>query len=243
MVWKLILLLIIIPFMYSCGFTSEPAGKDLVVCITFDDNYPSVYENAVPIMNQYGYRATMFVNSGLIGNPYYMSWEQLSELKDQYGWEIGGHTLNHDNLAQLTYEQAENVIKADFDSLTTHGFNPVSFATSFGICPSEYYPIISRFYRNLRTCFDNPMYNPIDRSFLGCFSVTVNLSPQDVENRISQAVIENENLVILLFHRVSPGLTNISNYEPDRFAEVMERLNNLDVKVLPLNEALNYLEK
>jgi peptidoglycan/xylan/chitin deacetylase (PgdA/CDA1 family) len=239
---KLMLLLLLFSFLFSCRLTTHPVKKELVVVFTFDDNYPSVLQNAVPIMNQYGYRGTMFVNSGNVGNPLYMSWQQLSVLYNQHGWEIGGHTLHHDNLCILTPEEADYVIRADYDSLNAHGFAPVSFATSFGICPTEYYPIILQYYRNLRTCMDNVMYCPIDRTFLGCYPAVISLSPQDVENRVLQAASDNENLVILLFHRISPGMPNVSNYEPEDFADVVLRMHNLGVKVLPLNEALDYLD-
>jgi len=239
---KLLIFTLLVGFLFSCQLTTKEQKSELVVCITFDDNYPSVIDNALPIMNQYNFRATSFVNSGLITNPFYNSWQNLALLKNQYGWEIGGHSLNHDNLALLSPEAVERVIKADYDSLNAHGFNPVSFATPFGICPYEYYPIIRKYYRNLRTIFDNPLRNPIDRFSVGCFNVTIDNSPQDVQNRINQAKLDNENLVVLLFHNITHGLTNNSNYEPDNFAEVMARLHRLNVKVLPLNEALKYLE-
>jgi peptidoglycan/xylan/chitin deacetylase (PgdA/CDA1 family) len=240
---KIVSILIAIVSISSCRFSSMPDNQKLIVCITFDDNYPSALENAVPIMQQYGYRGTMFINSGNVGNPIYMSWAQLSELKNQHGWEIGGHALHHDNLAFLDYEQAEQVIKSDYDSLLAHGFNPISFATPFGICPDEYYPIVMKYYRNLRTCIDVQMYSPVNRTYIGCFGVSRDMSPQVVESRIRQAVLEKENLVVLLFHRIAPGLPNISNYEPAKFAEVMRRLNNMDITVLPMDEALNYLEE
>ncbi len=237
-----LIILLLASVLLSCNYTTQPKQRKLVVCITFDDNYPSVLENALPILDQYGYRATMFINSGLIGDSTFMSWQQLNILKYNYGWEIGGHTIRHDNLSHLTYSEAEYVIKTDFDSLCAHGFNPVSFATPFGICPVEYYPIVLKYYRNLRTCFDVPMYSPLDRSYIGCFGVSKDVTPQDVENRINQAAMDNENLVVLLFHKIIPGLTYISNYEPIEFEKVINRIHKMDVVVLPLNEALNYLE-
>jgi len=242
MVRKALFVLLVISVLFSCKYTTKADDKKLVVCITFDDNYPNVYENALPEMNKYGFRATTFINCGNVSNPFYMHWDKLDELYHLYKWEIGGHTLNHNNLFHLSYTQAEYVIKSDYDSLVAHGYNPVSFATSFGICPLEYHPIITKYYKNLRIVSDNPMYTPINRAYIGCFYVTIRTSPRLVESRIRQAIIEKESLVVLLFHRIAEGLTMDSNYEPDKFAELMQRLAKLDVKVLPLNEALDYLE-
>lgn len=241
--FRTFLVVAVLIILVSCTTPTRPEEHKLVVCITFDDNYPSVYENALPEMNKYGFRATTFINSGLIGNPIYLSWDKLTELKNEYNWEIGGHTLRHNNLSFLNYEQAEYVIKADYDSLISRGFNPVSFATSFGICPVEYYSIIKKYYRNIRTCFDNQMYSPINRAFIGSTYASQNVTPETIISRICQAAVNRENLVVLLFHRVSPGLNMDSNYEPEQFARLMKKLHDLKVTVLPLNEAIDYLEK
>ncbi len=228
----------------SCTFTTQPAKSELVVCINFDDNSSSVMENALPIMQEYGFRASMFVNSGRVGNQTRLTWQQLQELKNIYGWEIGGHTINHVNLATQTPEEAEYSIKADYDSLKAYGFHPTSFATPFGYCPISYYPIILRYYRNIRTCFDTAMLAPVDRTMVGSMSVINTMNPRIVANRIKQAVIERENLVVLLFHEVTDGTASYaSTYTTQDFAEVMRLIHKMGVTVLPLDEALNYLNE
>lgn len=226
----------------SCRFTTQVSKPELVVCLTFDDHCLSVYENALPVMEQYGFRGTVFTNTGRVGQLNKMTWEHLDSLRYFYNWEIGGHTLYHEMLTGLTYEQAEYTIAADFNNLVERGYQPQSFATTFGYCPTEYYALINKYYKNIRTCYNTTMYNPIDRTAVGSFNVMNIMSGQDVINRVSQGLIERENLVVFLFHDIdAENVDYNNNCHPQVFADIISRLSAMGVKVLPLDEALNYL--
>ncbi len=68
-------------------------GKTVV--ITIDDGFSSFKENALPLLDKFGYKATLFVNTSTVGAGDYMSWEDLAGLlKD--GFEIGNHSDSHD---------------------------------------------------------------------------------------------------------------------------------------------------
>ena len=240
---KLILILALL-IVFGCKYESQQSKKELVVCISFDDNLRSVYDNALPIMNQYGFRGTTYVNSGRIGYTKFCSWEQLTELKFDYHWEIGGHSLNHLHFATLTPTEVEYQISADFDSLSQHGFKPVSFATPFGECPTAYNPLVTKYYKNVRTTQNLPMHVPINKELLGSYWVGNNYSPKSLINRVTQGMADNENLVIFMFHDLKPEnpTNNINNYDPEKFKQFLSGLHDMGVKVLPLNEALDYLE-
>ena len=69
---------------------------DKAVAITFDDGYLSIYQNAFPLLKQYGYPFTVFVATGPIDHKYpqMMSWDMLREMK-QAGAIIANHTTDH----------------------------------------------------------------------------------------------------------------------------------------------------
>ncbi|HTB70448.1 MAG TPA: polysaccharide deacetylase family protein [Solirubrobacteraceae bacterium] len=91
-----------------------------IVAITFDDAYRSVLTLARPILDRFGFPATVFVpTNGVesggalrwpgidqwIGGPHEheltpMSWEELRSLASA-GWEIGSHTASHPHLTRL----------------------------------------------------------------------------------------------------------------------------------------------
>jgi len=64
------------------------------VVLTFDDGHVSNYETALPILNQYGLKATFFITAGRIGVGDTMNWSQIRSLHAA-GMEIGSHTLTH----------------------------------------------------------------------------------------------------------------------------------------------------
>ncbi len=241
---KIILCCLLLFIVFGCRYESLQGKQDIVVCITFDDNCKSVYTEALPIMNQFGYRGTTFVNTGRIGYSAYCSWNQLNELKHIYDWEIGGHTLSHKQLASLSAADAEKQISADFNNLNQHGLNPESFASPFGECPAEYYPLITKYYKNIRTTMNSSMRIPIDRTLLGAYWVGYSATPESLIDRIKGGIADKENLVIFFFHDIETesSMYENSHYSPESFREFLTQLHALGVKVLPLNEALDYLE-
>ncbi|MBN2029034.1 polysaccharide deacetylase family protein [bacterium] len=90
---------------------SEPPSKPIV--ITFDDSYESVYTHAFPLLEAYGFTATVFVISGYAGkiNKWdvnlgwcqfqHLSWDQIVQLKNA-GFEIGSHTVHHPDLTRIS---------------------------------------------------------------------------------------------------------------------------------------------
>jgi peptidoglycan/xylan/chitin deacetylase (PgdA/CDA1 family) len=85
------------------------------VAITFDDGYLDNATNALPILQEYGFRATCFVVSGRIGS--FNAWDEDSVDSSEplmttgdlgkwveAGFEIGSHTCTHANLVNLSKE-------------------------------------------------------------------------------------------------------------------------------------------
>ncbi len=103
---------------------SQPSDGP-TVAITFDDAYLSVLERAMPILDDVGFPATVFVPTDYPARPAEpmswdgidnwlgglherelrpMSWEQLGMLAEA-GWEIGSHTCSHPRLTTLSDDQ------------------------------------------------------------------------------------------------------------------------------------------
>ena len=70
------------------------------IWITMDDGYRSTFNVAYPILNKYGFNATMFVYTEFVGaSPLAVTWDQLREMKAN-GFSIGSHSVTHSDLTK-----------------------------------------------------------------------------------------------------------------------------------------------
>lgn len=98
----------------------SPSGRELPsrpVIITFDDGYADYAVNVLPVMQQYGFKATVFIVSGCIGGTNtwdaavgmperrLLSWDEIRQINSN-GITIGSHTLTHRRLLKLTRVEA-----------------------------------------------------------------------------------------------------------------------------------------
>ncbi|WP_341502734.1 polysaccharide deacetylase family protein [Gallaecimonas sp. GXIMD4217] len=87
----------------------EAQVPDKAVAITFDDGYRDIAENAAPLLAQYGYPYTLFVNPASLGAPGMMSRADLAELAQQ-GATIANHGWGHPHLTELPLDRAKAAI-------------------------------------------------------------------------------------------------------------------------------------
>jgi peptidoglycan/xylan/chitin deacetylase (PgdA/CDA1 family) len=71
------------------------------IIITFDDGYRDNYEQAYPIMSEYGFTGTIFCTTGSIGADTFLTAAQIMEML-RNGWEFGSHTVTHPHLPRCT---------------------------------------------------------------------------------------------------------------------------------------------
>ena len=118
--------------------STQPLALDpgqTVVSLTFDDGRDS-QAIAARIMASHGLRGTFYVNSGIIGMPGHLSLTDLDSLAVS-GQEIGGHTMTHPHLEDLTRDEVVRQICDDRDTLLDWGFQVRSFAFPFGAASDD----------------------------------------------------------------------------------------------------------
>ncbi|MBW2064375.1 MAG: polysaccharide deacetylase family protein [Deltaproteobacteria bacterium] len=70
------------------------------VVVTIDDGDKSFYDIALPILNKYGFKAAIFIYTGVIGRSNNaLNWDQLREIK-ALGFDIGSHGVSRGSLTK-----------------------------------------------------------------------------------------------------------------------------------------------
>lgn len=71
------------------------------VMLTFDDGYDDNYDYLFPLLQQYGMKATIFVITGYVNYPYYLTEAEIKEMSDSGLVSIQSHTNAHPDLDTL----------------------------------------------------------------------------------------------------------------------------------------------
>lgn len=79
------------------------------VVITFDDGYENNYQYGFAILKKFGYPATIFVISDLVGQAGYLTWEEIKEMQ-KFKIDVGGHTRRHAYLPDIPTEKQQDEI-------------------------------------------------------------------------------------------------------------------------------------
>ncbi len=112
------------------GAWAEAPGGRTVVTLAFDDGLET-QRQVLDMLSASGLKATFFIISGRVGKSGYMGLEDLRHLAAA-GHDIGGHTLNHAELAPLGPGLQRQEICEDRLRLLSWGFSPTSLAFPFG---------------------------------------------------------------------------------------------------------------
>jgi len=80
------------------------------VIISMDDGYREVYDVAWPLLDEYGFSASLFVIPAHAGYPAYLDWEQMAALR-KAGFYFGSHTLSHQDMYKASPAEARQQMR------------------------------------------------------------------------------------------------------------------------------------
>ena len=109
---------------------AQAATPTTIVTIQFDDGNADVYQ-WISGLNNHGFAATFYINSGSIGTAGHLTWDQVVALNTA-GNDIGSHTINHVDIKKLKLADARFQVCQDRVNIASHGLMPESFAYPFG---------------------------------------------------------------------------------------------------------------
>jgi len=204
----------------------NPAPTPLV-SFTFDDGMQNALTQAAPTLKKYGLTGTSYVITNCVGmtsvpntcrantDVPYMTWDQITQLQNSYGWEIGSHTVDHQCLVSVGNDcQATKLTAAQVDAelansraaLAAHGFNAGALATPYGDYDMSALARIAKYYSSMRGFADvgNNIW-PLGDLLLHNTPVQEVTTPVATLKAKVDEAIANKTWAIFTFHDIRPS--------------------------------------
>jgi peptidoglycan/xylan/chitin deacetylase (PgdA/CDA1 family) len=113
----------------SAAITGQTELPERPVVLTFDDGYLDHYQVAFPILQEYGFKGTFFVNTEFIdrGREEYATWPMVEEMA-RASHRIESHSRTHPNLIGKSRDDLIWELLGAHETLTAHlGYRPRFF--------------------------------------------------------------------------------------------------------------------
>lgn len=215
----------------------DSQGVEGVVTIAFDDARSDVYEHAFPELKERGLAATVYVIPELIGRDGFLTQQQLYELH-RAGWEIGAH--GEHPLIWMSDEELERHFRFASQWLAASGFGDrLGYAYPNGLVNERVLERVADWFGTGRTIHAHTnVLGHASRYRLGALSVYPEMRQETLEELVSGAQAGGEWLVIV-FHLFSDEPSEPTQFEPQRFAALLDFLEDTGTTVLTASEAWN----
>ncbi len=80
--------------LYMAGIYAVPTSQKATISFAFDDGDNTTYTLGLKKLSTYRFPATAYVIADVIGDPGWLTLEQLYALRNQHHWEIGAHSYS-----------------------------------------------------------------------------------------------------------------------------------------------------
>jgi peptidoglycan/xylan/chitin deacetylase (PgdA/CDA1 family) len=221
---------LLVPTAAANAVVDNPAPTPLV-SFTFDDGMASQLLQAAPTLQKYGLTGTDYIITSCVGmtaapntcranvDVPYMTWAQITQLQNTYGWEIGSHTVDHQCLVstggdcqatKLTAAQVDAELANSKAALTAQGFKPTAFAPPYGDYDMSALAQVAKYYSSMRGFADtgNNVW-PLGDYLLRDVPVQEVTTPIATLKAEVDKAIANKEWVVFTFHdiRATPSQT------------------------------------
>ncbi len=218
--------------MVSPAYSVQAFTPQAAVTFTFDDGLASTYTRALPILRDLGIKAVMYHNTGYTGKSGYMTWTQIQELQNKYGWEIGSHSVTHPLMSTLTDSQIKTEVEQSKKDLTAHGINPVSFATPYGDYDNRVVAAIAKQYAAHRPFHDRESDNtyPYNQYMINVQSIEKSTTITQAKSWIDHAKATNTWLVLVVHEVVSSKASDQYDVTESTLKQIAEYVRSSGIR-------------
>ena len=227
---------------FSMSAHPEPQKK---VALFFDDGWKNQYDEAFPVLKNFGFKATFAVITDYIGLDRgtllaRMNQTELMELQKS-GMEIASHTKTHPHMLNLTHERLIDEITNSKKALTQLGFNVKTFVYPHGEWNQTLLGYVKEAgYTCARTIkpeayiLENQDANT--RYHIGSWPIT-NQTLEEFKKILNNA--NESNVIVLTYHHIADEGPEETGTPTQNFQEQMRYLKENNFEVVLLSEILN----
>jgi len=118
------------------------------VVLTIDDGYKSFLENGMPLLREFGFKATLFINTKQFGSGDFLSVKEIRQLINE-GIEVENHSHSHAHFVNFSSEELADTFRNDLTKseeifMKNFGFKPRLYAWPYG----EYTPEMQKILKD-----------------------------------------------------------------------------------------------
>jgi peptidoglycan/xylan/chitin deacetylase (PgdA/CDA1 family) len=113
-------------------FKSGSSLPSKPILLTFDDAYHDFYTDAYPILKSSNFPAIVFVPTGLIENPDYLTWPEIQEMAQSGLIYFANHTWSHHSMASSMATDMREMQTADEQLISRNLNSQKIFAYPYG---------------------------------------------------------------------------------------------------------------
>ncbi len=215
-----------------------------LISFSFDD-FPTSAFYGIGLLEQEGWKATFYTSMGLCGieNHHGKNFHAEDLLRLQKaGHEIACHTYSHMDCANAAIEEIMNDIDENEKALAAIGIaKPEHFAYPYGSLNAKLKTVLAQRFKTMRGIKAGMQTGAADLNELRSYGI---YSDKTLDKLLSdiKSLAYKHGWITVFAHDIR---NNHSKWgcKPDDFARVVGAVKDIDAIVLPIGDALEYLEQ
>jgi peptidoglycan/xylan/chitin deacetylase (PgdA/CDA1 family) len=218
-----------------------PRWSRPLVSITFDDGWQSAYAQAVPLLEQYGYAGTFYVNPATIETPNFMTAAELRAL-DRAGDDVALHGYEHVDLTAISARRVDEQLRRGQEALVEAGLPTEHMATPHGRSDAQVEWYARKYVQTLRGTDSgiNTRQN-LDPYDLKVFYVDKETSPEALSEALAETQ-RSHGWLILVYHQIGPASSDDGDRRTifaDALTTHLDLIRDSGIVVEPVSEGFS----
>jgi len=219
------------------GITSVDAPERGVATLTFDDGYDEHYE-AAKRMARHGFAGTAYVIPNAIGEPGYLTLDQIREMHDRFGWDIAAH--HETPFTDMSRTRLETVVLGIQHYLAAHGFGRGAGHLAYPLGKQDIElvrPVVRRNFETARVAGDGPeTLPPADPHLLRTMNVLNTTPPSQIGEAARSARASGDWLILMFHYLVEERADGPLEYRIEDFDAALRAIRDAGIDVVPLTK-------